>query len=151
MCRDQLAKTGTPVLHLLDLLFADTAHPANEPPASLSARRVNRRLLQGKILQRFGESEGKAREAWDDLPLVISPGIEALLEERRILHDDIRQVLFHATKGGTSLQHGAGDKKLASARLGAVTFWVEYRLVNDVYHIDRCWSHRMTIHPGGAA
>ena len=151
MCRDQLAKTGKPVLHLLDLLFADVAHPANEPPASLSARRANRRLLQGKILNRFGESDGKAREAWDYLPLVVSPATEVLLEERRILHDDIRQVLFHATRGGTSLQHGAGDKKLASARLGAVTFWVEYRVVEAAYHIDRCWSHRMTIHSGGAA
>ncbi len=151
MCRDQLAKTGKPVLHLLDLLFADTAHPANEPPASLSARRTNRRLLQAKILNRFGEGEALAREAWDDLLLVISPAAQALLEERRILHDDIRQVLFHATKGGSSLQHGAGVKKLASARLGAVTFWVEYRSVHDAYHIDRCWSHRMTIHPGGAA
>ncbi len=151
MCHDQLAKTGKPVLHLLDLLFADVAHPANEPPASLSARRVNRRLLQSKILQRFATDDLPAKPPWDDLPLVISPATEALLEERRILHDDIRQVLFHAAKGGTSLQHGAGDKKLASARLGAVTFWVEYRVVEAAYHIDRCWSHRMTIHPGGAA
>ena len=35
MCRDQLAKTGKPVLHILDLLFPDTAHEASEAPAGI--------------------------------------------------------------------------------------------------------------------
>lgn len=151
MCRDQLAKAGKPVLHLLDLLFPETALAANEPPASLSTRRANRGILKNKLLQGFGADELPAKAPWEDLPLVISPATEALLEERRILHDDIRQVLFHAAEGTTSLQHGASTLRLASARLGAVTFWVQYRMVDDSYHIDRCWSHRMTIHPGGAA
>ena len=151
MCRDQLAKTGKPVLHLLDLLFPETAHAASDAPASLSARRANRKILKDKLLQRLGPGELPVKAPWEDLALVISPATEALLEERRILHDDIRQVLFLAAKGATSLQHGASTQKLASARLGAVTFWVQYRMVDATYHIDRCWSHRMTIHPGGAA
>ncbi len=144
MCRDQLAKTGKPVLHLLDLLFADTTHPADEAPASLSARRAGRRLLKAKSLE-----ELPTDEPWEKLSLTIAAPVAALLEERRILVDDIRQVLFHAAGGGASFEHGADGRRLASARLGEVTFWVEYRLVSESYHIERCWSHRMTIGGGG--
>jgi Fe-S oxidoreductase len=151
MCRDQLARTGKPVLHLLDLLFADIAHGAEEPPASLSARRANRRMLQHTIATRCGEVAGKKREPWQDIIIHISPAAEALLQKRRILDDDIRRVLHQATMGGSSFCHGGDSKRLASARLGPVTFWVEYRILEGVFHIDRCWSHRMTIHPGGAA
>jgi Fe-S oxidoreductase len=149
MCRDQLAKTGKPVLHLLDLLFPDIAHGAEEPPVSLSARRTNRRMLQHKITERCGEIAEKKIAPWEDIRIHISPAAEALLQERRILHDDIRRVLYQAAMGGASFCHGSNTKKLASARLGPVTFWVEYRILEGGFHIDRCWSHRMIIHPGG--
>ncbi len=144
MCRDQLAKTGKPVLHLLDILFADASRPADEPPASISARRENRRRLKAEILARYSEAEPPPRQEWEELTLVIPAPVAKLLEERRILEDDIRRVLFASKDGGSCFVHADG-RRLASARLGEVTFWVEYRLAGDTYHIERCWSHRMTI------
>ncbi|MDK9706149.1 MAG: heterodisulfide reductase-related iron-sulfur binding cluster [Desulforhopalus sp.] len=149
MCRDQLAKTGRPVLHLLDILFADTAHPAGEAPASISARRANRRMLKAEVLSRYPEAEGQEQPPWLSLNLDITNEVAALLEERRILEDDIRQVLYKSNERGAYFAHGASDRRIASARLGEVTFWVEYKLVAEVYHIDRCWSHRMVIRGGG--
>lgn len=144
MCRDQLAKTGKEVLHLLDLLLPQCAHPADEPPASISTRRSGRKLLQRKILQLHGaEEHGDA--AGDALNLVIPPAVAALLEERRILEEDIRHVLATTGNQAALFSHKTGGQRLASARRGEVTFWVSYRLVNDVHHIDRCWSHRMAI------
>ncbi|MFH0784407.1 MAG: 4Fe-4S dicluster domain-containing protein [Pseudomonadota bacterium] len=149
MCRDQLAKTGKPVQHLLDILFPDIAHSASEPPVSISARRANRRLLKTEILARYSPAELPNKEAWEELPLAITDPVHVLLQERRILEDDIRRVLFTSIKRGSYFAHGVDDsRRIATARLGAVTFWVEYRDIESTYHIDRCWSHRMIIGGG---
>jgi Fe-S oxidoreductase len=148
MCRDQLAKTGKGVLHLLDLLLPDCIHAADEPPASISARRAGRRKLKGDILAKYGATESVAHDPKGNLRLVISASVAALLEERRILEDDIRGVLLNAAGLGSSFVHNASGQRLASARLGEVTFWVSFRHIDRAYHIDRCWSHRMTIGRG---
>jgi Fe-S oxidoreductase len=142
MCRDQLAKTGKPVLHLLDILFAEEARPADEPPASISARRANRKRLQAEVLARYPDSVPLQRQPWEDLTLIIEDQVAALLEERRILEDDIRQVLVGQ---GAFFVHQEDGRRIASARLGEVTFWVEYRQTGKTYRIERCWSHRMII------
>jgi heterodisulfide reductase subunit C len=148
MCRDQLARTGKPVMHLLDILFADQAHPATEPPASISARRANRRFLKAEVLARYSPVELPDRQPWEELTLAIAEPVAALLEERRILEDDIRRVLFQSNELGAYFVHGADGRRIASAHLGEVTFWVEYRQVGDTFQIDRGWSHRMVIGRG---
>jgi NADPH-dependent glutamate synthase beta subunit-like oxidoreductase len=149
MCRDQLARTGKPVLHLLDILFPNSSHPATEPPVSISARRANRRGLKGDLLSRYFSSDSPPEKPWEKPALVIPEPVAALLEVRRILEDDIRQVLFQADAGnGASFEHAKDGRRIASARLGQVTFWVEYRQIGEQYHIDRAWSHRMVIAGG---
>jgi Fe-S oxidoreductase len=150
MCRDQLASTGKPVLHILDLLFADLAHPATEAPASISARRIHRRRLKAKILSRYSPKERPAGEPWEALKLVLSEPVVTIMEERRILEDDIRQVLYQADKRGSCFVHDESGGKIASAGLGEVTFWVQYHEEEGAFCIERCWSHRMVIRGGNA-
>jgi Fe-S oxidoreductase len=147
MCRDQLAKTGKPVLHILDLLFPELAHPASEPPASISLRRVNRRMLKTAVLERYGQV-GVLRQPWEDVRLDISEPVAALLEERRILEDDLRQVLLRAKSGGRCFVHGDDGRRIASSELGEVTFWVEYREERGAFTVLKAWSHRMRIEGG---
>lgn len=147
MCRDQLAKTGKPVLHILDLLFPELAHPASEPPAGISLRRVNRRMLKTAVLERYGQT-GMPRQPWEDVRLDISEPVAALLEERRILEDDLRQVIFRSKEDGRCFIHGDDGRRIASAELGEVTFWVEYREERDVFTVLKAWSHRMRIAGG---
>lgn len=147
MCREQLARTGKPVLHILDLLFPDTARSAAEPPAGISARRVNRRRLKDEVLALHGLDRGP-REAWEDVRIRVSDAVAAVLEERRILEDDVRQVLYRAMHGGRLLRHGADGRRIAAAELGEVTCWVEYRQEADVFEIVGAWSHRMRIAGG---
>jgi hypothetical protein len=149
MCRDQLAKTGKPVLHILDLLFPVCAHPATEAPASISERRQGRRRLKARVLAGYSPADIPPPPAWDALRLVLSEPVAALLEERRILEDDIRRVLFQAKEQGRHFAHGENGRRVASARLGEVTFWVDYREENETFHINRAWSHRMVIGGGG--
>jgi Fe-S oxidoreductase len=150
MCRDQLSRTGKPVSHILDLLFTDVAHAASEPPASISARRVNRRSLKSTVLARYSDNELCAKEPWEDIELVITEPVAIALEERRILTDDIRQVLFQTGQSGNCFVHEETGMKVASAVLGQVTFWVQYFEEGSAFRVEKCWSHRMTIKRGRA-
>ncbi len=145
MCRDQLARTGKPVLHLLDILFAEQARPADEPPVSLSARRANRKRLQADVLARYPGSKLPPRQPWEDLVLIVEAQVAALMDERRILEDDIRRVLHQALGRNTFFIHRDDGRRIASARLGQVTYWVEYRQTGEAYRIEGCWSHRMIV------
>ncbi len=145
MCREQLAKTGKPVLHLLDLLFPEIARDAKEKTLSLSDRRIWRRKLKHDILSRYPDDTSQAPEPWEEIPIVLSKQVVTLMEERRILADDIRQVLYQADQGGSFFVHGSEKHAIASARLGLVTFWIQYYKSNERYHITSCWSHRMSI------
>jgi Fe-S oxidoreductase len=142
MCREQLARTGKPVLHILDLLFPDAAHEAAEPPAGISARRMNRRRLKSEILARCG-LEGLERQPWEDVRITMQDSVADMLEERRILLDDVRQVLFKASNGGRILRHGTDGRRIAAAELGEVTFWVEYLEGEGGFEVLKAWSHRM--------
>jgi Fe-S oxidoreductase len=148
MCRDQLARTGKSVSHILDLLFVDIAHTASELPAPISERRVNRRILKSTLLARYPDHDLPEKEPWEDIELLITEPVAATLEERRILTDDIRQVLFQTVKSGSFFVHEETGMKVASAVLGQVTFWVQYFEEGSVFRIEKCWSHRMTIERG---
>jgi hypothetical protein len=80
MCRDQLAKTGKPVLHILDLLVPGAGASGREPPAGISLRRVNRRMLKTAVLERYGQT-GMPRQPWEDVRLDISKSVAAVLED----------------------------------------------------------------------
>lgn len=146
MCRDQLAKTGKPVLHILDLLYPDLAHDAAEAPASISTRRTNRRSLKNTVLSRYN-LESMPRQPWEDIELILSQDMLRLLEERRILQDDVRQVLHKVAQTGRHFRHADG-RLTASAELGDVTFWIEYRKQGQAAELITAWSHRMRIMGG---
>lgn len=148
MCRDQLARTGKPVSHVLDLLFHDIAHGADEPSPTISDRRKNRRAIINTVLKKYPEEELVPLKKWEKISLEISPELSATLEERRILEDDIRRVLYDSKEKGSSLVHGENGSRISSAKLGQVTFWVRYKEDNNVFNIESCWSHRMTISGG---
>lgn len=148
MCRDQLARTGKPVSHVLDLLFHDTAHSADEPSPTISDRRINRRGLINQVLESYPDEHSVPAADWESLSLQISPKLSVLFEERRILEDDIRKVLYQQRQKGSALIHGDNGSKISSAKLGPVTFWVQYKEENGTFNIERCWSHRMTISGG---
>lgn len=143
MCREQLATTGKPVLHLLDLLCPEQARDATERPVGISARRMNRRALKNQVLARYDQAD-MPRLPWEDVWLELAPEVSALLEERRILTDDLRQVIYHARHTGRYFAHADG-RRIASAELGEVTFWVEYTDMAGTCVVHTAWSHRMRI------
>jgi hypothetical protein len=71
--------------------------------------------------------------------------VQAKLDQRRILHSDIRETIAHAEGTGRKMQSQVSGHYLASHRPFMVTFWVEYSLAENGYHIYNSYCHRMQI------
>jgi Fe-S oxidoreductase len=137
MCRESLAEPGRKTFHLLELLF-----PSEVPPerTGFSGRRENREDLRRRLLgpPEIPESPGK------NLRIFVTPEVRDLLEERHILDEDLRQVLWESLENPRGLLSPRGTS-LARSRIGNVTFWVEYRETKEGFAICNAWSHRMTL------
>lgn len=135
MCRESLSGSGKMVLHLLDILFPP---PTENKRLGYSKRQQNRELLRLKLL---GPCD-LPQEPWDALPIFVSDAVREKLEDRHIIDSDIKQTLWEASSRGRYLISPQGTK-LASSKIGNVTFWVEYREDDRSFVIINAWSHRM--------
>lgn len=81
--------------------------------------------------------------------LHISDEVQQLLEDRRILVEDLQQVIHRAeTTGQKLLQETSGHYK-ASYTPYKATFWVEYSPHQDGFIVHNAYSHRMEVSSGG--
>ncbi len=148
MCRDALAGVGKRTVHILDLLFPDPdiSDPAARPRPGWSRRRENRQQLKRELL---GHLWNEAMEDGGDLnkgmTLIITPDVAKVLESRRILEENLRQVIRHAENGGTRFRHGETGQFLGTQRLGHATFWVVYAPTDDGYVVHNAYAHRMEV------
>jgi Fe-S oxidoreductase len=148
MCRDNLAAVGKRTWHLLDLLFPDpgVADPAARPRPGWSRRRENRMRLKADLCRELWPAEPLAdKDADPPILLHMAPDVEALLESRRILEDDIRKVIAHAEEGGPRFRHPESGHFLAAFRPYQATFWVVYTPEGDGFRIHNAYAHRMEV------
>ena len=146
MCRDRLARVGKRVVHVMDLLFAspNESDPAARPDPGFSGRRENRALLRARLLRTIWK-EDQAMPDTEAVVLRMSPEVAALLEQRRIMPDDVRRAVAGAESSGRRLTDPATGRRLASFKPRTVTFWVEYSPLEDGFEVFNAWCHRMEI------
>jgi glutamate synthase (NADPH) small chain len=155
MCRDNLAAVGKPALHLLDLLFpsVDLPDPAARPRPGWSQRQENRARLKARFKKEVWKENLPEMEAHERIQLRMTPDVEALLEQRRILVSDIQKVILHAEASGQKFTHSASGRFKAAHAPYKATFWVEYEPYGDddsgmdanAYTIYNAYMHRMTV------
>lgn len=153
MCRDNLASVGKPTVHLLDLLWneQDEQGPALQKGPGYSQRHENRaRLKQHLLKDCWGEITEKAMEL-EHIVLLVKPDVQAILDERRILLEDIRKVIDHAEKTGERFFNPRVGQWLASFRPTRVTYWVQYVPVAEGFEIHNAYAHRMEIVKGAGS
>lgn len=148
MCRDNLAAAGKRTLHLLDLMFPDARHPdpAARPRPGWSQRRENRTRLKQDLLRNVWSEPGQA--AGPDhrgIVLIMSDEVRRRLDERRILEEDVQQVIARAEAHGRQLRHPATGRLRAAFRPRHVTFWVEYAPHADGFEVFNAYCHRMIV------
>lgn len=148
MCRDSLAAVGKEAVHILDLVFPRLADPGSRRRPGWSERRENRARLKGKMLAELWGEGGRVVQPWQEVRLFIPDDVQGLLEERRILVEDVQQVIHHAEQTGEKLCHSVSGHFLACYRPRSVTFWVEYSPREDGFVVHNAYGHRMTAELG---
>jgi NADPH-dependent glutamate synthase beta subunit-like oxidoreductase len=150
VCRDFFAARGKRTLHLLDMIYgSNRAAAAERPGPGLSQRHENRARLKRKLLRElWGEEMAGEQATHETIRLLIADEVQARLEERLILVEDIQRVIEHAERTGKKLRDPAAGHVLAYYKPTAVTYWVEYAAQADAYVVYNAYSHRMEIAEG---
>jgi hypothetical protein len=84
-------------------------------------------------------------EEHQTVKLIMTPEISSLLDERRILTEDVQKVIYHAEKSGHRLLHPETGHFKASFKPFKATFWVEYSPIDDGFMIHNAYTHRMEV------
>ena len=150
MCRDNLAAADKRVLHLLDLVFptGDT-DPASRKRPGWSERQANRVRLKDSLLKELWGERTREMEEYEKTRLIIDPEVRHILEDRRILDDDLKKVIAHAEETADRLVHPETGRIRAAYKPVNVTFWVEYSTAEDGFVVHNAYSHRMEVVGGG--
>jgi hypothetical protein len=147
MCRDSLAAAGKRVVHVLDLIWEPV--PGEDAAArkcpGYSERHENRAKLKRDLLLNLWKERPQDMETFEGIILDISPEVRGRMEERRILVEDVQQVVEHAERTGRKLQDPKTGHWLAYYAPTTVTYWVEYSLLGGGYGVHNTYSHRMQI------
>jgi len=147
MCRDNFAFAGKRISHLIEHLFptVEGADPAARGWISWSERRANRVRVKDAILRDLGEGEEREMQEHEKLRLTLSPEVRKRIDERRILEEDIRKVIYQAESSGKRLRSKENGNYLAYLQPANVTFWVEYVPDGDGFSVLNAYCHRMKI------
>jgi Fe-S oxidoreductase len=147
MCRDRLAADGKRSSHLIEHVFPAIAggDPASRGWISWSERRLNRIRVKDDILRGLGEQEGVVVEQYEKIILRMAPEVRRRIDERRILENDLRQVIEHAQRTGKRLLNSETGQYRASWQTEHVTFWVDYTPEDDGFAVHNAYCHRMKI------
>jgi hypothetical protein len=152
MCRDSLAAGGKRVSHLLDLIWEalpGEALPgedaANRKSPGFSERHENRARLKRRLLFDLWKERPQDMESFEKIVLNISPEVRERMENRRILAEDVQQVIEHAERTGQKLRDAKTGHWLVHHAPANVTYWIEYSRSGDAYKIHNAYSHRMKI------
>jgi NADPH-dependent glutamate synthase beta subunit-like oxidoreductase len=144
-CRNVLAGSGKRVLYLLDLFFGEETDPAGSGVPGLSELRENRYRLKQKLLKGLWKERAAQVEDYEKIRLRISPKVRGLMEERRILTEDVQKVIDHAEKTGTRFFNPDTGHWRASFKPAHVTYWVEYSPEGKGFRVHNAYCHRMEI------
>jgi hypothetical protein len=147
MCRDKFVAAGKRTAHLIELLFPSA--PDTDPWArgwlSWSDRRTNRIRVKQDLLTRLGETAERTMEPYEQIKLHIEPEVLRITDSRRILENDLRQVIAQAEQTGHRLRNKETNCYRAKLKLGNTTFWVDYQAEEDGFRVFKAFCHRMYI------
>ena len=77
--------------------------------------------------------------------LEIGPEISDQMEKDMILAQDLEEVISNAEETGMKIVDDHNHSFIARKKIGAVTYWAEYRLTGDAAQIIKAYSHRMSL------
>jgi hypothetical protein len=133
--------------------------PAARRGPTFSQRHENRARLKRRLLHElWGEPAAREGHAdGDPMTLIVSPEVQALMEKRMILMEDVERTIAQAEASGRKIADQTTGRTIASHRPAAVTYWVEYSPQHPPQHsgggsgdcatfvVHNVYSHRMKV------
>jgi hypothetical protein len=152
MCRDFFARQGKRTLHILDLIYdEDIDERATRGSPGYSQRHENRVRLKRRLLKTIWGEEMDGSQPHETIRLNIAEDVQARLDERLILVEDIQRVIEYAERTRRRLFNPQTGRSLAYFKPTSVTYWVEYQPEGDGFTIFNAYSHRMEVPGSGQA
>jgi Fe-S oxidoreductase len=152
MCRDFFARQGKRTLHILDLIYdEDIDERATRGSPGYSQRHENRVRLKRRLLKTIWGEEMDGSQPHETIRLNIAEDVQARLDERLILVEDIQRVIEYAERTRRRLFNPQTGRSLAYFKPTSVTYWVEYQPEGDGFTIFNAYSHRMEVPGSGPA
>lgn len=146
MCRDLFVLRGKRTYHILDLIYGKNEDEISDMKVpTLSERRANRFKLKKKMLENLWGEVMEIKDEYEELKIIINEDLRNKMEDELILEGDIKKVIGYAEKTKNSFFNPESGHILAWRRLVNVTFWVEYKKVDDTFEIINAYSHRMNV------
>lgn len=87
-------------------------------------------------------------EGYEAIKLHKSSEVTKLMDERHILDEEVRQVIYNAEKSGDKLYQPETNRYLAKQKLQKATFYVEYSAADGGYTIHTAYAHKAEIMVG---
>ena len=84
-------------------------------------------------------------KAYRTIRLEISEEVAERMDRRRILVEDLQQVIQHAEASGEGCFHHPNGHYMAAYAPYKVTFWVEYTPTGQGYVVHNAYAHRMEV------
>jgi len=151
MCREFFTNDKKPVYHILDIIYGnDDEERGFSKKTGISEKMENRVELKNTLLKEiWDEDPADCGNEFENVSLVISDGLRKKIDERLILDDNIREVIYEAEKtGGKVVDPGTGHFT-ARKKIGYVTYWVVYEETGGLYIVHTAYSHRIRIMEDG--
>ena len=146
MCCNSLAASGKRVLHVLDLVFGKGgAGRTSQKIPGLSERQENRYRLQQSLLKELWGDQERAMDDYEKITLHMTSDVKEMMEDRRILMEDVRKVIDCAEKSGVKFFNPDLGHWLASFKPAHVTYWVEYSREGEGFRVHNAYYHRMEV------
>lgn len=90
-------------------------------------------------------------QPYESIRLSIAEDVQAKLEQRLILIEDIQRVIEYAERTRRRLLNRQTGHYLAYYKPTTVTYWVEYMPAEDGFTIFNAYSHRMEVPGSGSS
>jgi Fe-S oxidoreductase len=161
-CNDIFRKQGKESVHILNLIFGDSGARQNAPPTVTEIRR-GRERLKVLLLREFADEHDMdspvkpANDSGGTLGndsegtltavsiLIVEDGLREKMDRALILEDDLLAVIAYARAEDCELLDEETGVLTAHRRIGAVTYWVQYKDEDGAIRLINAYSHRLAI------
>ena len=149
-CREDFAKNGKTIWHVLDLMFsADVNADGKKPPVTHSKKRKNRTALKQQLMKNlWSESMNPDSTPYEGIQLIMDENIKSKINTELILEEEIQEVIHWAESSGEKVIDTAKACVVAHKQIGIITIWVSYQPEDDAFRVYNAYSHRMQIVKG---